>query len=764
MTRTNRLGAPTEGLGQTVTFANGGAEGVPQLSPLQLSGVRGPSGGGGEARISGQAMAIPDASEGLRVLEVVQRFGDQAFAPKIEEQKQAAFINGMHRVAAGEAVRQVVEEQPWYSNLFGPTPVVEGARAFASFSIVQQESLKLEQDMPELRKLSPPEFQRVLTDRLTAVSANETGTDVLVQQAFLREMPRLLREHTKEHIGWQQAQYAEQVRNAQSVAASRYRLTRQRFNPNYGPQDILEADHSNGSFIDSNDLLEAQIDFVQTFRPVPGVPLETHQTLTTKVVTDLLSQNDLHAFSLLESAGVIDDLGPDNARRLRDYADRIESRVRANMPTELVERLAAIRAMPSLHDQEGINEQLKAAVNSLNADYQRITGAREPLLQGNTAADLYASLYRNQINHQRNLEEAGARARDQAATPAERQAAEQQAQTDAAWSLLTGATVRLTVDQREQGWNYLRNVPQEEGAVQSLFAARYNSFGIHTDEQGQASIRAQAAKLVNAGDPQALEVLYQTEYLPMVQAAGGKEHVAKAYFGDYSNVFSRYHSLRRGAGSDAGQIIAAGAIALADHTPLATAKDSVDQVGLKAVHDMFDSWIGQDKVAPHLREDMWRLVRNDVRNMIGDVDTNLATVVGRMQADGLEFAGGLFWQANKDNTMTDAVVRLAGNQVFSRPDDAPRAIGNALRVEAERHGLQSDSLRPIFNVRSKPGDPEILLLGVTDAGQARVVSIKASTVLDHWSRSNQRTAPRVGAERRGSLRSQSSAQPYVPNH
>lgn len=763
MTRTNRLGAPTEGLGQTVTFANGGAEGVPQLSPLQLSGVRGPS-GGGEARISGQAMAIPDASEGLRLLEVVQRFGDQAFAPKIEEQKQAAFINGMHRVAAGEAVRQVVEEQPWYSNLFGPTPVVEGARAFASFSIVQQEALKLEQDMPELRKLSPPEFQRVLTDRLTAVSANETGTDVLVQQAFLREMPRLLREHTKEHIGWQQAQYAEQVRNAQSVAASRYRLTRQRFNPNYGPQEILEADHSNGSFIDSNDLLEAQIDFVQTFQPVPGVPLETHQTLTTKVVTDLLSQNDLHAFSLLEDAGVIDDLGPDNARRLRDYADRVESRVRANMPTELVGRLAAIKAMPSLHDQEGINEQLAAAVNSLNADYQRITGAREPLLQGNTAADLYASLYRNQLNHQRNLEGAGARSRDQTATPADRQAAEREVQTDAAWSLLTGATIRLTVDQRELGWNYLRNVPQEEGAVQSLFAARYNSFGIHTDEQGQASIRAQAAKLVNAGDPQALEVLYQTEYLPMVQAAGGKEHVAKAYFGDYSNVFSRYHSLRRSVGSDAGQIIAAGAIALADHTPLATAKDSVDQVGLKAVNEMFDSWIGQDEVAPHLREDMWRLVRNDVRNMIGDVDTNLATVVGRMRAEGLEFAGGLFWQANKDNTMTDAVVRLAGNQVFSRLDDAPRAIGNALRVEAERNGLQSDSLRPIFNVRSRPGDPEILLLGVTDAGQARVVSIKASTVLDHWNRSNQRTAPRVGAERRGSLRSQSSAQPYVPNH
>ena len=763
MTQTNRLGAPTEGLGQTVTFANGGAEGVPQLNPLQLNGMRGPS-GGGEARISGQAVGIPDASEGLRVLEVIQRFGDQAFAPKIAEQQQAAFINGMHRVAAGEAVKQVVEEQPWYSNLFGPTPVVEGARAFASFSIVQQESLKLEQEMPELRQLSPPEFQRVLTDRLTAVSANEAGTDVLVQQAFLQEMPRLLREHTKEHIGWQQAQYAEQVRNAQSVAASRYRMTRQRFNPNYGPQDILEADHSDGSFIDSNDLLEAQIAFVQTFQPVPGVPLETHRTLTTKVVTDLLSQNDLHAFSLLEDAGVIDDLGPDNAKRLRDYADRIESRVRANMPAELVGRLAAIRAMPSLYDEEGINEQLSSAVNTLNADYQRITGAREPLLQGNTAAELYSSLYRNQINHQRRLEEAGARARDQAAQPASRQAAEQQAQTDAAWSLLTGTTVRLTVDQREQGWNYLRNAPPEEGAVPSLFAARYNSFGIHVDEQGQSSIRAQAAKLVNAGDPHALEVLYQTEYLPMVQAAGGSEHVAKAYFGEYSNVFSRYHSLRRSLSGDAGQIIAAGAVALADHTPLATAKDSVDQVGLKAVNDMFDSWIGRDKVVPHLREDMWRLVRNDVRNMIGDVDTNLETVVGRMQAEGLEFAGGLFWQANKDNTMTDAVVRLAGNQVFSRPDDAPRAIGDAMRAAAEKEGLQADTLRPIFNARSRPGNPEILLLGVTDSGQARVVSITASTVLEHWNASRQRTTVREGAERRGSLRSQSSARPYVPNH
>jgi hypothetical protein len=729
MSKENRVGAPTEGLGQTVTFAAGGSNGVPQLSAERLNMVRAGQEGDGRARITAQQIAIPDAREGTKIIEAVQRFGDAAFAPKIEEAKQEAFISGMHRVAAGEAVKEVVDEQPWYSQLFGPTPVVEGARSFASFTLVQAESAKIEAEMPELRKLSPVEFQKVLSKRLTSVSSGDNGTDLLVQQAFVKEMPGLMKAHTKEHIGYQQAQFAESVRTAQVSASSRYRATRQRYNPGAKETDILMGGYD-GSFTDSNDMLEAEISFVQTFQPLPGVPKETHQKMTSKVVADLLSQNDLHAFGVLEKAGVIDDLGAENSKSLRDYADRVESRVRANMPQQLVDRLAAIKAMPSLYDEAGINDKLKLAVSRLNADYQRITGAREPLLQGSTAAELQTSLYQNQIRAERTIRESQAKAKDKALTEQERLAADERAKSEAASAFLMGQPKAVPADAARGGWDYLRALPPKQGQVAPLQVARVQSYEVHRDEQGQQSIRGAASKLIAAKDPAALESLYQSEYLPMVMANGGNEAVAKAYFGPtYDNVFSRYHSLRQGVtDGDMSLILAAGVGALEDNSPLQTAKDSIDAQGLKAVSELFGITTGRDKIAPHLQDDFWRMIKGRVQNMSGDLETNVQAAVADATAQGVEFAGGFFWNSNR-NSLVEAVSKQNGAEVLSRADEIPDAINATFMRKAKELGLQEDTLQPIYNPRSKPGDPEVYLMGMDSEGKYRIVGIKAADVL-----------------------------------
>jgi hypothetical protein len=633
--------------------------------------------------------------------------------------------------------------------------VVEGARAFASFSRAQAEAMKIEEEMPQLRQLAPAEFQRVMSQRLTAVSEGDAGTDVLIQQAFVQEMPRILRNHTKEHLGWQQQQYAEQARSAMSIAATRFRSHRQRYNPNAGPEDILNHNFEQGSFLDENDMLEAKIAFVETFQPVPGVPAETHQRLTTSVVSNLLAQQDLHAFYTLEDAGVIDDLGPDNAKRLRDYADRIESRARANMPTALVNRLAAIRAMPQLYDADGINEELMRAVDGLNADFQAATGAREPLLSGSTSADLLASLYRNQLANERRLNEADARSRDQRATATERENADEVARNSAVTSLLMGQPANLPRQRRDEAWDYLRGQAPGPDGLPPVFVARVQSYRSHTDELGQDSIRSEAAKVVASGDPLALERLYQTEYLPMVLAAGNREHVAMSYFGDYANHFSAYHAQRQHAGNDESRIIAAGVNALSNHRPLAAAKDSDDQLGMEAVREHFDRWgpFTGSRLAPHMQEEFWRTIRGEVSKLRGGATSqNIQAVEARLAREGLEYAGGMFWQSNEPQQMAKAVTNLIGtqnNQQFSQQDDAPRWIAETFTRVAEEQGLQKDTLRPIFNPRSRPGAPEIYLMGTDRDGAWRVVSIKPADVLASYTAGKSRQAERArwgGAE------------------
>lgn len=705
MANDNTLGAPTEGLGQTVTFTSAGVA-VPQTRAVRSPALRLAQQGGGEARLTARHSPLPDARGGQAVLDVFHRLGSEILAPRLKQARDDAYLTGMQRAASGEAIAEIVNEQPWYSKVFGEVPVVEGARAFSSYAKVQEEAQAIEADMPNLRQRSPTEVQAILSERIAATQTGDRGTDALVMQSLMKEMPGLMKRHAKEHLGWQQANFAQQVRAGQATASHRLAATLSRYDPAAKPEHILNGGDP-GAFTDEGDVLEAKTSFVAAFAQPADLPFESYDKLTAASVGDLLSQKNLHAYYVLQDARIIDNLSPESATRLRTAADRAESRARAEMPPALIDELAKIKTLPALFDQDGIDEQLNVRVAALNRKYNSITGAREPLLSGNTVAELKNSIMEKQIAADRRIADNYAKANDKQLDAALKEQAAEQVITDTRGAMLQGQDVsRVPKDARYDTW---RSLHSDQPA---LFRARVLQFQQgERDEEGQGNIRVQAQQALATDNASAWEQLYQQEYLPLVQAAGNgpdREKVALSYFGDdFGASMSYYHSIRPRLKDDAQLIGAFVAAKQPRPKALATGKDSLDQQVLKSVGKRTTSWFSRDDVKPEwhtaLTQRLLPLVQR--KGDSASVDSRVESALKDAQASGLELGGGYFWEAGDGPKLLPALNEYGDERIPI--DELNDVVSNSVDTLVAATGLTGHNV--IY--RKDNGVPSLLVVG-----------------------------------------------------
>ena len=120
MANDNTLGAPTEGLGQTVTFGfkNQGAQ---QSQGVQRGRVR--AGVQGSAA-TGISLAQGSKIEANPAVDMLMRVGAGLIDNKIKEARTNAYVSGMQRAMNGEAVEDIAAKQPAWSRVFGDSDAV----------------------------------------------------------------------------------------------------------------------------------------------------------------------------------------------------------------------------------------------------------------------------------------------------------------------------------------------------------------------------------------------------------------------------------------------------------------------------------------------------------------------------------------------------------------------------------------------------------------------------------------------------------------
>jgi hypothetical protein len=710
-------------------------------------------GGDGRAQNTARNQPIQHVGEN-DVLKTLVRFGEAILKPKLEAARTEAFVSGMQRVASGEAIKEIVDEQPWYSKVFGDTPTIEGARAYTGFAMSQEIATAIEADMPALRQLSPDSFKQAMNDRISSINTGDADTNMTVTQSLVKEMPGLMKRHTKEHIGWQQDNLAKAQQGAQTAAANSLMATLSSFNASASVDDLAK-NAPMGSVLDEGDVMEKKIAFANTFNPIPGVPIETTQKLSTATIGNLLSQRNLHAFYVLEDAGVIESLGPENSKRLRDQADRVEARARAEMPESLSSDFANVRAMVAMYDKQGVKEELGKRITKLNSDYKALTGAREPLISGVTRADMVGDLMTKQINAERTAKEAWAR-RSQASSVAvngERTKAheEEAAVVSTLTMMVSGQSIAaLPKALRDKTWSALIHNP-DKSQRHLLDTARINQFHQGTiDDEGRGYMRTRAMQAEASDNAANWDNLYRTEYLPLI-GKDGSESVAIGYFGEeFGRKMNSYHRLGVSATDINSQVGAFNQVTKIMGAVGNYSKGSEDAEILSEVKDQLrndnksSGWFSSDKVSEETARAVVNSIKRGVSNRGGiEMSDSVASHIAGLRVNGDEFIGGYRWSTLKRGPTISQALNEYGTETKNNvpPDRIDDVVGQGIDMAAKKVGIKKATAT--YHVDGQ-GKPVLIVSGFNEASKLISVPVSIPELHANWVKGNVKTKLQYG--------------------
>lgn len=225
-------------------------------------------------------------------LSALLQLGQEALQKDIERRREQAFLEGMVQAASGQALKEIVENQPWYSRIFGPSAAVEGARAYSSQAAVARWVAEQQNNMQELRTLSPDQVPGRLMESMQSFMTGDPQTDTMIRAEFARQLPGLIRDHTKQHYVYQQELAAEARRSAFEATLD---MIQGMYSNSLG--DMTEQDY---------DLAEGRL-LEMMARPA-GVSPENHYREVGNTLVAAARAGKFHALRVLDETGALQHL------------------------------------------------------------------------------------------------------------------------------------------------------------------------------------------------------------------------------------------------------------------------------------------------------------------------------------------------------------------------------------------------------------------------------------------------------------------------
>jgi hypothetical protein len=383
----NVLGAPTEGLGQNITFApqDVGAQALDlgiQQGAVQ-TGIRGgPAGIGGTqvSGVQGQAYSSP-------VLDTLLGLAGKAAQARIKEKKTEAYVAGMQRAANGEAIAEIAKDQPWYATMFGDTDVVEGARWYASHTVAQETASAFDEDMQNLRRLGPDGARTEMTARIQERLTGDAQTDAAILQSMTQVMPGIFKRHAKEHAGFLNEEAATAMSASVQAAGRRLQVVAR----NRAPSPDMPG-------YSQKELETTLAQFYASQAKPPGMTDKTYNDIKVNSLEHMARQGNFHAISALEAGGWVDAALPMEERdKFRAVVAREQEKAKTKWGaanTEQIARIETWAAEPSVGQDSYF---IKAEIDKLRRKMGEETGIdsgyfspeREAALMARSAVGIY---------------------------------------------------------------------------------------------------------------------------------------------------------------------------------------------------------------------------------------------------------------------------------------------------------------------------------------------------------------------------------------
>ena len=141
-------------------------------------------------------------------------FAEKLLESAAKELAAKRFLEGVQRAASGEALTDIINSQPWYSRIFGPSSAVEGARQYSLDAQAAKFDAAVQARMPELRNTSPDELPGIIQEMSKEFQTGDAVTDAQLGLRFVKTLPNLIKQHTREYYKAQQEHASNQRFNA----------------------------------------------------------------------------------------------------------------------------------------------------------------------------------------------------------------------------------------------------------------------------------------------------------------------------------------------------------------------------------------------------------------------------------------------------------------------------------------------------------------------------------------------------------------------
>jgi len=323
-----------------------------------------------------------------------------ALAPKIKEAAQEQFISGVQRAMTGEALGEIVKDQPWYSDIFAPSSALAGARAYTSQQAVAQWAGKMQEQMPKLARTGPEELRSAAVGAMQGFMTGDTAADALITGAVVEQMAPLFRQHAKEHYVFVQKQATEaQIGSWEAGAA------------------VLQGFMSKSDdMVSPSDKDAAKSRFLGSVAPFADQSDESFERNIAAFLEGAATQGSFHVVKLFKDSGLYAKISPDKRATLDRQLHAAGAQTLANATPKFAMELAMLYNDPTQNPAD-----IPARVEAINAKAAALTGVTEASLVPPNQVD---NIMGHIMTAQRTAADAAAR---RAASAEERQAEKLQA-------------------------------------------------------------------------------------------------------------------------------------------------------------------------------------------------------------------------------------------------------------------------------------------------------------------------------------------------
>lgn len=294
-------------------------------------------------------------------------FAETMLKPVLEEVATKKFLEGATRAASGEALTEIVNTQPWYSKIFGPSSAVEGARQYSLDVQAAKFDTAVQKAMPTLRSTSPDELPGIIQKMGKEFETGDPTTDTQLGLRLMKVLPNLIQAHTREFYKAQQEQaYSQRFDAAQQNATA------------------LQSVSQNAMASDDDKQLRQAI-FLQGLVRTRDADPKSHEQFVATTLSSLAEAGQFHAVNLALTSGALQEVSPEKRLQVERAVNQFKKQHASDARDSYAKDFAQVYDR-ARNDPEYSAENVMQDYDALNAKYASLSGNDQPLVAGTTRA------------------------------------------------------------------------------------------------------------------------------------------------------------------------------------------------------------------------------------------------------------------------------------------------------------------------------------------------------------------------------------------